>query len=223
MRAAARSFLCAALLAGCTAHEPAVVTTQAKTDDVPTSAADPRASEPALVIDLRHPAEFARGHAHAAINLQWSWSQLEERIAAYVPDRQTALRLVGSQEDCVSARKLLAERGYAQVECATQLELDTTLSTWTVEDLARELASAEPPTVIDVRAQDEWKTGTIEGALLIDHDAAPGLVDKLDPTKRYAIICEGGFRSSQLASLLVRAGFEDVHNVIDGMYAWRER
>jgi len=38
---------------------------------------------------------------------------------------------------------------------------------------------------------------------------------------QYAVICEGGVRSSQLASLLKARGFGEVSNVIDGMWAWR--
>ena len=43
----------------------------------------------------------------------------------------------------------------------------------------------------------------------------------LDPGRRIAVICEGGYRSSQLASLLLARGFTNVVHVIDGMEGWR--
>ena len=52
---------------------------------------------------------------------------------------------------------------------------------------------------------------------------APELLGELDPGGRYLVICEGGYRSGQLASWLDLHGFEDVTNVIDGMWAWRRR
>jgi len=37
-----------------------------------------------------------------------------------------------------------------------------------------------------------------------------------------ATICEGGYRSALAASLLARAGLDDVTSVTGGMAAWRQ-
>ena len=76
--------------------------------------------------------------------------------------------------------------------------------------------------VIDVRTVAEWDDGKLDDALLFHEDEAPSLATQLDPTKRYAIICEAGWRSSQLASWMRREGFPDVVNVIDGMAGYRD-
>ncbi|TDJ71241.1 MAG: rhodanese-like domain-containing protein, partial [Planctomycetota bacterium] len=175
-----------------------------------------------VVIDTRAPDAFAAGHRAGAINLQSGWNQLRDRVRAYVPDRATPIAV--RAKDAREARNVagvLAELGYTDVVLVRPGADEATLSTLLVSELLARLADDDPPVVIDVRTAGEWATGTIDGARLVEQDAAPALVAELDPTLEYAVICEGGYRSSQLASLLRRAGFERVHNVIDGMAAWR--
>ncbi len=175
-----------------------------------------------LVIDTRAPDAFAAGHRAGAINLQSGWNQLRDRVRAYVTDRETPIAVRAS--DAAEAREaagVLADLGYTDIVLAEPGADEATLPTLLVSELLTQLAGDDPPVVIDVRTAGEWATGTIDGARLVEQDAAPALVSELDRALEYAIICEGGYRSSQLASLLRRAGFERVHNVIDGMAAWR--
>ena len=182
-----------------------------------------------LVVDTRAPAEFARAHAPGAINLQLGWDQLEDRVRAYVPDTATSIALRATDEaEARSALAILADLGYEDVVWISYsasnatIELPSaTLETSTAASLKKQLASANPPIVIDVRSRSEYERGTIESALLFEQDEAPTLIADLDKQAHYAIICEGGYRSSQLASLMRRRGFEHVVNVIDGMAGWR--
>ena len=175
-----------------------------------------------VVIDTRIPAEFAAGHAPGALNIQSGYGQLKSRMAAYVPDRATPLALRASnQAEAEAAAAVLLELGYSDVALFTADDESATLAVMDTRALRAELASDAPPLVIDVRSPGEWARGTIPGALLVDHDAAPGVLPELDRARRIAVICEGGWRSSQLASLLAREGFPDVVNVIDGMAGWR--
>jgi len=193
-------------------------------DEAQQTTAATTALDARLVIDVREPADFARGHTPGAINLQLGWKQLAARVEAYVPSAQAPLVVVAADEDeLATSLELLRAAGYSDLRGTLSLDGAGTLSVWDVERLEAALASDTPPVLIDVRTPDEWRTGTIEGALLVDEDDAPRLVEKLDPAREYAIICEGGYRSSQLASLLQRNGFTRVHNVIDGMYAWRAK
>ena len=73
-----------------------------------------------------------------------------------------------------------------------------------------------------MRTLAEWDEGTLDDALLFHEDQAPTLAAQLDPARRYAVICEGGWRSSQLASWMRREGFAQVVNVIDGMAGYRD-
>lgn len=177
-----------------------------------------------LVVDIRDPRAFAAGHEHGALNLQWGWGQLEGRVRAYLPDLATPIALRGAAVSrAQKARSALGTLGYTDVVILSGTPGEARhgeLSLITARELAERIATGAAPIVIDVRTPAEWKRGTIEGAILVEQDAAPEIVDELDPTAEYAIICAGGYRSSQLASLLRAQGFEHVVNVIDGMSAW---
>jgi rhodanese-related sulfurtransferase len=186
----------------------------------------PAPSGARLVVDTRDPAEFAAGHLPGALNIQWTWDQLDKRIAAYVPDRATPLAIRAATPDQAErATALLRARGYVDVTLPPRGPETETLALIDARALRAELAGPAPPLVVDVRTAAEFERGTIPGALLVDQDAAPGLLAELaerDRARRIAVICEGGWRSSQLASLLRRNGFPDVVNVIDGMAGWRK-
>ena len=187
------------------------------------TAESPVALEP-LWIDTRLPGPFAQGHVPGALNLQWDWDQLADRVEAYVPDRGRPIRLRATDpEEAQAAAELLAERGYTDVTSPAPPAETGTLAVMDSEALARALAADPEVVLIDVRSSLEHLTGTIDGALLVDPDEAPELLEELDPGGRYLVICEGGYRSGQLASWLDLHGFEDVTNVIDGMWAWRRR
>ena len=177
-----------------------------------------------LWIDTRLPEPFARGHAPGALNLQWDWDQLADRVAAYVPDQTHPILLRATDdEEARKAKWLLENYGYRDVKIGAPSDESETLSIINTSELAQAIEAGEDFELIDVRTRVEFATGTIDGARLVDPDAAPLLIDELDPDKRYYLICEGGYRSGQLASLMRIHGFEDVHNVLDGMYAWRNR
>jgi rhodanese-related sulfurtransferase len=45
-------------------------------------------------------------------------------------------------------------------------------------------------------------------------------METLDVTRPTVVFCAGGYRSSIAASLLRRAGFEDVSDLLGGYHAW---
>ena len=118
--------------------------------------------------------------------------------------------------------RILKTRGYTDLVIAEPKDESHTLPTMTAAELRDVLRESDPPVVIDVRTESEQSGGIIEGAILLEQDSAPEFAKEFDRTKRYAVICAGGFRSSQLASWMKRNGFKDVTNVIDGMWAWDE-
>ena len=184
--------------------------------DAPT--VDPSEAASRLVVDVREPAEFAAGHDPGALNLQWGWGQLEQRAAAYLPDRAAPLAIRAADAGAASrARSELVDQGYADVAVLTGETGVETLDLLTAARLAERLDAGDDIVVLDVRTPGEWAHGVIDGAIQVEQDAAPALVDDLDPHREYAVICAGGYRSSQLASLMRRRGFPRVSNVIDGM------
>jgi rhodanese-related sulfurtransferase len=184
-------------------------------------AKDPRVER--LVIDVRSPQEFAAGHVAGALNLQLEWEQLEHRAHSYVPDLATPIAVrAAAREAGERAAEILRELGYQDVALPDGRAETAGLGLLTAEDLRVALAGSDPPVVLDVRTHAEWSRGVIPGALTIEQDEGPAAIASLDPTRRYAVICAGGVRSSQLASWMLHEGFADVTNVIDGMRAYYE-
>ncbi|EHR50851.1 Zn-dependent hydrolase, glyoxylase [Saccharomonospora marina XMU15] len=62
-----------------------------------------------------------------------------------------------------------------------------------------------PDVVVDVRLDNEWKSGHIEGAVHIPLPALPTSIDKI-PEGTVWVHCQGGYRAAAAASLLARAG-----------------
>jgi hydroxyacylglutathione hydrolase len=92
----------------------------------------------------------------------------------------------------------------------------------TVQDFV-ELRNAEPDriAVLDVREPGEVANGVIENALCIPLGKLGTRLGELDREKLLVVHCKGGFRSSIATSILRRAGFRDIANLIGGFDAWK--
>jgi len=83
--------------------------------------------------------------------------------------------------------------------------------------------------VADVRRPIEWEASHIAQAVLkplnklalSEGEKAAALSKDLDPAKPIAVHCKSGYRSSIATSLLERAGFRQVMNVVGGFDAWQ--
>ncbi len=82
---------------------------------------------------------------------------------------------------------------------------------------------SEESVIIDVRTDDEFNTGFIEGAVNIDFYMGNKFIseiDKLDKSKSYFIYCKSGARSGQTCELMKQKGFKKVYNLEGGILGW---
>src|SRR5712692_4050202 len=192
----------------------------------------------AVVLDTRPVVQFGAGHLpgtiHIALSGQYaSWAGtligLERPIVLVAEDperlEESRMRLarvgienvVGHLDGGVLAWER-AGRALAQVPQISVLEL-------------YQLLCDQPNAnqVVDVRRLMEWEAGHVAQAVLkplnklaLSESAKLGsLLEDLDPAKPVAVHCKSGFRSSIASSLLERAGFGDVMNVVGGFDAWQ--
>ena len=86
---------------------------------------------------------------------------------------------------------------------------------------AKEMMDAGGVTVVDVRRQDEYDEGHIEGALLLPNETirqkAEGVIPDRDAT--YLLYCRTGRRSAEAAVTLMELGYSDVYD-FGGIYDW---
>ncbi|MGA8876538.1 MAG: rhodanese-like domain-containing protein, partial [Candidatus Korobacteraceae bacterium] len=91
----------------------------------------------------------------------------------------------------------------------------------TVQELSRRLDDPELR-VLDVRRQGEWDAAHIASADWYPLDRFKAALPRLENDATIAVHCKGGYRSMIAASLLKRAGYKDVINVIGGFDAWEQ-
>ncbi|WP_063748952.1 rhodanese-like domain-containing protein [Streptomyces sp. NRRL B-24484] len=72
--------------------------------------------------------------------------------------------------------------------------------------------------LLDVREQDEWDAGHVDGALHVPIGQVVARIDELPDGKLY-VLCRVGGRSAQVVQYLVAQG-RDAVNVDGGMFAW---
>ncbi len=75
--------------------------------------------------------------------------------------------------------------------------------------------------IVDVREDDEWIAGRIEGAVHISLGQLPDRLGELDPARPIAAICRSGGRSSKAVDVLAAAGLH-VENIEGGMTRWAQ-
>jgi rhodanese-related sulfurtransferase len=90
----------------------------------------------------------------------------------------------------------------------------------TARSLSEQLAAAAPPQLIDVRSPREWHERHIEQAINIPLAQLPDRLDTLPRDRPLVVHCASDYRSSIGASLIRRAGLEDVTVLVGGLAAW---
>lgn len=96
------------------------------------------------------------------------------------------------------------------------------LATATPEGMYPRLESGDGPLPLDVRFGYEWQSGHLPGAAHVPLGDLPEGVPSLDRGRSYVPVCAADVRASTEASVLERAGFDDVAVLLGGTDAWTE-
>jgi rhodanese-related sulfurtransferase len=106
----------------------------------------------------------------------------------------------------------------------------TSLEAWAAEPLAPAeveawLAKHPGARIVDVRTPEEFASGHVKGANLIDwnsDDFQQRVKAELDPAKPVLLICRSGRRSTAAAKMMNKLGFTTLAELRGGMIAWGE-
>ncbi|MGO8796029.1 MAG: MBL fold metallo-hydrolase [Candidatus Sulfotelmatobacter sp.] len=186
-------------------------------------------AEGGIALDVRPGEKFAAGHVPGSISIALS-GQFASWAGALLGLASRPVLIAESTEALSEARTRLARvglegvRGFLKggVEAwrAAGLPL-ATLSQISAQALSDKLHVSDTQ-VLDVRREPEWEAGHIEGAVwwpLDNFKVAPPEIDRNAPI---AVHCKGGYRSMIACSLLQRAGFQNVVDVIGGFDSWQQ-
>jgi rhodanese-related sulfurtransferase len=189
------------------------------------------------LIDARSSADYGGGHIEGAINVQMSSSEFEQRVGWVVPDDSPIILMTDKDEQ---AQKCIYNMAFIGLDQFVVGFLEGGLSAWMNSGRAvhttpqmdvftlHERLSANGMKVLDVREQDEWDEGHIEGSVLMPYTH---LAPQLGRPPRFAelglakddsiaVACATANRSSSAIGLLLREGYSKLYNVTGGMEAW---
>jgi len=92
-----------------------------------------------------------------------------------------------------------------------------------VPDALAGLLSINKATVLDVRSDGEWMKGHIKEAMHIFVGSLEHRVHEVPRKKPVVCVCSTGMRASLAASILKRAGINEVYNLLGGITAWKAK
>ncbi|HLK57684.1 MAG TPA: MBL fold metallo-hydrolase [Chthonomonadaceae bacterium] len=196
-----------------------------RVEEVEAALADPAY----LVLDARSPEEFAEGHIPGSIYLGLDPGLPTWLGWLFTPER----KIVAIVEDEAQARAYftwLARVGYDNMVgylpggiAAWREEGKSlrTLSRLSAADLRHRLASAPlAHPLLDIRTPREFAGGSVSGAKSLPLCELPGRLAEIPRADHITLMCQGGYRGTIAASLLLNAGYHDLENVEGGYGAY---
>lgn len=89
------------------------------------------------------------------------------------------------------------------------------------DSLASWMHDDQPPVLLDTRTIEEYEVSHLESAVHVDPDSDDFMMlDTLDRDAPIVAYCSVGYRSSDVASKLMAAGFTDVRNLEGSIFKW---
>jgi rhodanese-related sulfurtransferase len=181
----------------------------------------------ASVVDTRDPLDFGRAHLAGAVNVGLGSSSYATWCGT-VLDREHPVVIVANAE-CEHEAAALLELIGITVEgfldggaraVASRPDHAATVARVTAAALGAQLESHEPPLVLDVRTEPEWRSRRIGASINIPLALLMQRLDRLPSDRLVVVHCAEGYRSAIAASLLLREGFA-VSDLAGGIAAWQ--
>jgi len=182
-----------------------------------------------IALDVRPGDEFAAGHVPGSVNIALS-GQFASWAGTVLGLTAHPVLIADTDQQIEEARVRLARvgiealDGYLAGGVAAWKHAGlpaATIAQITAEQLQARLASGALQ-VLDVRREPEWNGGHIADATwwpLDNFKISPPEIARDTPV---AVHCKSGYRSMIASSLLLRAGFGRVLNVLGGFDSWQQ-
>jgi glyoxylase-like metal-dependent hydrolase (beta-lactamase superfamily II)/rhodanese-related sulfurtransferase len=178
------------------------------------------------LVDGRDPHEFDAAHIPGSLNVTMVKAAVGTRAAWVVDPEREVVVTAASDKDARRLGRMLEAVGFRRIVghlaggIAAWREAGSDIGSTPAIDasgLAEHLRRGDVR-LLDVREDDEWEDGHVEGSLHVPyHKLRDGIPAEVRANgKPLAVACSIGNRSSIAASLLKRAGLEDVIHVADG-------
>lgn len=179
--------------------------------------------EEAMVLDVRDPSDFIKGHIPNSIFIGLN-GQFAPWVGALITDLKQPLILVVPEGKSQEAVTRLSRVGYDHTLGYLEGGIDAWKSTGkeveTLESIsAHEFANRvknQNVHILDVRKDGEYSASHIENAQHFALDYINQNMNQIDKDKTYHIHCAGGYRSVIAVSILKARGFDNLVDVAGG-------
>ncbi|HEY4381684.1 MAG TPA: MBL fold metallo-hydrolase [Acidobacteriaceae bacterium] len=181
----------------------------------------------AQILDVRDAAEYAKGHLAGGLNIAlngqyatWAGTLLDTTrpiviVAEPGREQEAALRLGRIGFDHM--------KGYLKDgmgALADRQDLVWSTERVSPQMLAEELASPNPPLVIDIRTPREWSEKHLGSSMNLPLAHLQERLAEVPRDRRLAVHCAGGYRSSIAVSILNQHGITNLVELAGGLAAW---
>jgi len=181
----------------------------------------------AVVVDTSVPAAFGGAHIKGSYSI---WLEGLPVFAGWVLSYHKPILLVlENQSHLDRAVRYLIRAGYDQIVGFLKEGVEgwynagypiESLPLLSVHQLKDKIDRREELIVLDTRGQGEWDSGHIKGALHIYVGHLEQRLVEVPKDKPVAVICNVGHRAGLGASILLRANYPEVYNVLGSVKAW---
>lgn len=180
------------------------------------------------IVDTRDPADFAGAHLPKSLNIP-----LDGKYATWcgtIVDKAKPIVVIADEGREEESIMRLGRIGFDQVQgylehgvkaLHAQPTLVAVTNRITAKALAEQLGDAMPPIVVDVRTAKEHQDSQIEGSKNVPLNHLQDRLSELPSDRTLVVHCQSGYRSSIAASILERAGFRKVLDLVGGIEAWK--
>jgi glyoxylase-like metal-dependent hydrolase (beta-lactamase superfamily II)/rhodanese-related sulfurtransferase len=184
----------------------------------------------AQLLDTRESAEFEGAHIRGAVNVGLGGSFAT--WCGTILDRDRSIVLVAEPGREAEAATRLGRIGFDSVagylagamqSLAETPELIDRTPRVTSAALAEQLDLPNSPLLIDVRAEQEFKEGRIDGAINVPLSRIRDQLDQVPTDRPVVVYCTSGYRSAIAASVLRREQASEVTDLVGGLGAWDSR
>ncbi len=181
-----------------------------------------------IALDVRPGDVFAAGHVPGSINIALS-GQFASWAGTVLGLTAHPVLIAAFDAQVEEARVRLARVGMEALDGYLQGGVEAwkgagfplaTIAQVSVSELDARLQS-DHLQVLDVRRAPEWEAGHIEGATWWPLDNFKVSPPEMNHDAPIAVHCKSGYRSMIASSLLQRAGFKNITNVVGGFDAWQ--
>jgi rhodanese-related sulfurtransferase/glyoxylase-like metal-dependent hydrolase (beta-lactamase superfamily II) len=181
----------------------------------------------AQILDVRDAAEYAKGHIAGSINIA-----LDGQYATWagtVLDASKPIVIISEPGREEEAMLRLGRIGFDHVKgclkdgmgaLADRQDLVWSTKRVSALTLAEELASGNPPLVIDIRTPREWGAKHLSGSVNLPLASLQERLAEVPRDRQLAVHCAGGYRSSIAVSILNRHGITNLVELAGGITAW---